>query len=132
MIQKMPTDNSVCKICKDIALAIPRLEGIIAGAQKQHDNAKNPDPVLRKQFKDGMQDQIAWHSAHLQGLKEAYKAILGVEYGSEQTHEVYKPSMNEYVFCTLHQRGITKVRYEDIEPRNGSPYVRIHWTEKIE
>ena len=121
MIQKMPTDHSVCKICKDIALAIPRLEGIIAGAQRQHDNAKDPDPVKLKMCKDGMQEQIAWHSAHLQGLKEAYKAILGVEYGSKQTHVAYKPSMNEYVFCTLHQRGITKVSYEDIEPRNDSP-----------
>ena len=132
MIQKMPTDKQICKACKEIAKAIPRIERSITGLRKQYDNAKNPDPILRQQFKDGIMRQIEWESAHLQGLKEAYKAILGVEYGSEQTHEAYKPTMDEYVFCTLNQRGIEKVQYEDIESKDGRPYVRLYWTEKIE
>lgn len=68
----------------------------------------------------------------MQDRKDAYKAILGVEYSSEQTHEVYKHDMNKYLFCTLYQRGITKVEYEDIEPRDDKAYARIYWTEKID
>lgn len=132
MIQKMPTDNRVCKICKELANTIPSYEKRIAAMQKQYDTATDPDPVELKKFKDSIMKQIVWESSHLQGMKEAYKAILGVEYGSEQFHDVYKPSMSEYLNCTLYRRGITKIEYEDIGSKNGRPYVRIYWTEKIE
>lgn len=132
MIQKMPTYSYICKICKDIAQTIPKLEKMIASTEQQRDNCRNTDPVEKKRFQDGLQKQIDWNYAHLHGLKNAYKSILGVEYGSEQTHEIYKSSMKDYLSSTLYRRGIMKVEYEDIEPRNGEKYVRIYWTEKIE
>lgn len=131
MIQKMPTSSHVCKVCKELAKAIPILEKQLISARHQYDTATDPDPVKLAQWKKCALEQIEWESSHLQGMKTAYKNILGVEYGSEQTHEVYKPSMDKYLNCTLYRRGITKIEYEDIEPKNGKPYVRIYWTEKI-
>lgn len=132
MIKKMPTDNRICKALKELAKAIPSYGKMVADMQRRYETATDPDPVELKKRKAALATQIAWNSSHLQGMKEAYKAILGVEYGSKQSHEVYKPSMNDYLNCTLYRRGITKVEYEDIEPKDGRPYVRIYWTEKIE
>lgn len=132
MIQKMPTDNRICKALKEIAKAIPAYEKIIATAIKRRDNATDSDPIELQKRKEALTALIEWNSTHLQGMKEAYKAILGVEYGSEQSHEVYKPSLKDYLSCTLYRRGIMNVEYENIEPRNGEEYVRIYWTEKIE
>lgn len=132
MIQKMPTDNRICKALKEIAKAIPAYEKMIATTIKRRDNATDSDPIELQKRKEALTALINWNASHLQGMKEAYKAILGVEYGSEQSHDVYKPSLDNYLSCTLYRRGITKVEYEDIESKNGRPYVRIYWTEKIE
>ena len=132
MIQKMPTDNRICKALKEIAKAIPTYEKMIANAIKRRDNIADSNPTELQKRKEALTALINWNSSHLQGMKEAYKAILGVEYGSEQTHEVRKSSMKDYLSSTLYRRGIMKVEYEDIEPRNGEEYVRIYWTEKIE
>lgn len=132
MIQKMPTDNRVCKALKELAKAIPSYEKMIATAIKRRDNATDSDPIELQRRKEALTALISWNSSHLQGMKEAYKAILGIEYGSKQSHEIYKPSMDDYLSSTLYRRGITKIQYEDIEPKDGRPYVRIYWTEKIE
>ena len=132
MIQKMPTDNRICKALKEIAKAIPTYEKMIANAIKRRDNIADSNPTELQKRKEALTALINWNSSHLQGMKEAYKAILGVEYGSEQSHEVCKSSMKDYLSSTLYRRGIMKVEYEDIEPRNGEEYVRIYWTEKIE
>ena len=127
MIQKMPTDNYICDVCADIAKVIPKLE------KKRDDLAKKVERHrISAKKREEAEHRLEWQEHRLQDMKDAYKAILGVEYGSEQTHEVYKYDMNKYLFCTLYQRGITKVEYEDIEPRDDKAYARIYWTEKID
>lgn len=132
MIQKMPTDNNICKLCKDIAAAIPKMEQTIDKLQQKYDKAVSRPSASRKVSADELQAQLDEYTHYLQSLQIGYKAILGVAYGSEQTHEAYKPQMKEYVCATLYRRGIMKVEYEDIEPKNGKEYVRLHWTEKLE
>ena len=105
MIQKMPTDNNICKLCKDIAGTIPKMEEMIVKLQRKYERAIGKLSASQKMSADELQAQIDEYTHYLQSLQAGYTAILGVEYGSEQTHEAYKPQMKEYVFCTLHRRG---------------------------
>lgn len=131
MIQKMPTYNPICAVCKQIAQTIPKVERIINSLKHQKATMRDADPIRLKEGQEGIQYLMDLDSKYLQGLKEAYKSILGVEYGSMQTHETPRSSMDEYVSCTLLRRGITDIEYEDIEPRNGVPYVRLYWKEHV-
>lgn len=90
---------------------------------------RNANPIRLKEAQDGIQYQIDLYSKYLQGLKEAYKSILGVEYGSMQTHKVYKATMNDYLSSTLYRRGITKVEYE--EDASCDDWVTLYWQEVI-
>lgn len=130
MIQKMPTYNGICKTCKLIATTIPKVERMINSLKHQKATMKNADPIILKEAQDGIQYQMDLDSKYLQGLKEAYKSILGVEYGSTQTHETPKSSMDELVSCTLWRRGITGITYSDSKTRDG--WVVLQWKEVVE
>lgn len=132
MKMKMCRETPICKICKAIGQAIDVYEARIPHVQKQHDNPSSKSSRIRKMAQESLKRDIERYKFHLQGLKNSYKEILGVEYGSTQTYDTPKEGMNEFLACTLYRRGITNVTYENIEPRNGEEYVRLHWVEKIE
>lgn len=127
----MPTDNNICKLCKDIAKTIPKMEETLAKLERKYNRAVGKGSASMKGSAENLQAQIDEYTHYLQSLQVGYKAILGVAYGSEQTHEAYKPQLKEYVSCTLYRRGIMKVEYEDIEPKNGQEYVRLYWKEEV-
>lgn len=131
MIQKLPTDKNICRICKSIAKAMPAMLIRIRSINKQIGEAASLDPKSRKFYTDGLRDYInCWYGPHLQGLREAYKAILGVEYGSKQLEDVSMDAVEKYIDA-LHRRGISMVAFREIEPRDGKPYVRLCWIERV-
>ena len=129
---KMSAHPSVCKICKEIAKAIPQIEHRITTMWEQHDRPTSKTPSRIKMFQDSMKSQIEEHEHYVQALRKSYMEILGVEYSSEQTYDIPKDQMDDIVRATLYRRGITNVTCENIEPHNGEEYVRLHWVEKIE
>ena len=131
MIQKMPTDKDTCKICRRTAQAIIHLEWLIDSIARQSANADDPDPILLKKFRDGLAKLSDWYALHLEGMRQAQRIILGVEYGSKQMQEVSKEHAENYIKNSLQLRGIMDVKGEDIEPRDGAEYVRLSWTEKV-
>ncbi len=51
-----------------------------------------------------------WYDAHLQGIKDGYKAVLGVEYGAKQAYEMRKAFVEDYIEWTLYRRGMLHMR----------------------
>lgn len=131
MRYKMCYDAVICRTAKQIGTAINHLVEFIPLTQMQKDGFTNPDPDEVVRFKKALQERIDESKHYLEALESAYSNLLGVEYESEQTYEVEKAEMKHLLDCTLYTRGIMKVEYEDIEPRNGVPYVRLYWKEHV-
>lgn len=131
MEYKMCYDGIVCGTSKNIGEAINHLKEKIRVVQKQKDVFTHPDPERVKNSNKSLQCSIDDSKHYLEVLEAAYSNLLGVEYESEQTYEVSKEGMKSLLDCTLYRRGIMEVEYEDIEPRNGIPYVRLYWKEHV-
>lgn len=131
MEYKMCYDAIICRVLKNIGEGINHLKEHIPAIQGQKDRFTNSDPDEVVRFKNALQEDIDESNHYLTELESAYLNLLGVEYESEQTYEVEKAEMKNLLDCTLYRRGIMEVEYEDIEPRNGVPYVRLYWREHV-
>ena len=131
MIQKLPTDKNICRICKSVAKAIPVMLTRIQSIKNQIGGGATLDPKSRKVHREALMCYIDnWYGPHLKGLRATYQAILGVEYGSKQLQDVSKDTMDKYIDA-LRRRGIDMVAFREIEPRDGEPYVRLCWIERV-
>lgn len=131
MEYKMCYDPIICGVVKNIGEGTNHLKEKIVLVQAQKDRFTNPDLDEVIRFKNALQEDIDNSKHYLEVLESAYSNLLGVEYESEQTYEVSKEGMKSLLDCTLYRRGIMEVEYEDIEPRNGVPYVRLYWKEHV-
>lgn len=131
MEYKMCCDGIVGKSAKAMGETINHLKEYLPLVQLQMDNISASTPDEKKLIENDLLYKQESSNHYLKVLESAYFNLLGVEYESEQTYEVSKDGMKSLLDCTLYRRGIMEVEYEDIEPRNGVPYVRLYWREHV-